>query len=382
MYPRITVEGGPRERGRQYGEAARERVERSVEAYREVFAHYAGWDWARVREEAAGFRAPIEAHGSKPMEEIRGIAEGAGVDELDVLAINVRTEVMFSATARDADGGDVKRLPPECSSFAALPARTGGRTLAGQNCDWLVHSSATTVVLEAHQDEGPDFVTVVEAGLLAKAGMSSSGIALCTNALVTDADRGRPGVPYHVLLRSILDAETISDALVTILRAERSSSANFLLVDEDGVALDVEAAPGDFSRAFLVYPERGLLLHTNHFLSPRFDGRDVSLWAMPDSPFRLARLREIVAEREEPLDVEALAGVLADHATHPLGVCCHPDPRLAEVEQAATVASVIMEPAARRMWVADGNPCTAEWEELDLSDALAKGSRLRAPAAA
>ena len=36
------------------------------------------------------------------------------------------------------------------------------------------------------QDDGPDFVTVVEAGLLAKTGMNSSGIGLATNALVTD----------------------------------------------------------------------------------------------------------------------------------------------------------------------------------------------------
>ena len=60
MYPRIEVEGGPAERGRQYGEAARERVRRSVEAYGEVFAHYAGWDWERVRAEAARHFAAVE----------------------------------------------------------------------------------------------------------------------------------------------------------------------------------------------------------------------------------------------------------------------------------------------------------------------------------
>ena len=62
MYPRIEVEGGPAERGRQYGEAARERVQRSIEAYGDVFAHYAGWDWERVRAEAAAYRGPVEAY--------------------------------------------------------------------------------------------------------------------------------------------------------------------------------------------------------------------------------------------------------------------------------------------------------------------------------
>jgi isopenicillin-N N-acyltransferase-like protein len=375
VYPRISVAGPPRERGRQYGAGAASRVHRSIEAYRAVFEHYAGWDWSRVRREAHAFRDPIEAFGPDYLEEIAGIAEGAGVDELDVLAINVRTEVMFAATARDADR--LRRLPAECSAFAALPARAGGRLLVGQNWDWLLHSFETCIVLEATQDDGPNFVTVVEAGLLAKAGMNSAGVAVCTNALVSDADRGRPGVPYHVLLRAILDAETATDALSALQRAERSSSANYLLAHEDGIALDVEGAPGDFARLFLGYADGGVILHTNHFVNAGFDGRDVSLWAMPDSPFRLARLRQRIAEHDGELDVDFWEGMLADHAGQPLGVCSHPDPRLPELERAATVAALVMDPAARRIWLASGNPCDAAFEELDCGELLAKRSALR-----
>jgi isopenicillin-N N-acyltransferase-like protein len=369
MYPRISVQGGPRERGRQYGEAARARVRRSVDAYDEVFAHYAKWDRARVREEAARFREPIEAHGAKYLEEIRGIAEGAGLDELDVLAINVRTEIMFAASARDAER---RRLPPECSAFAALPGRTdGGRVLVGQNWDWLVHAFDTTVVVEARQDDGPDYVTVVEAGLLAKTGFNSAGVALATNALVSDADRGEPGVPYHVLLRSILDAELVSDAIGALQRGVRASSANYLVAHEDGVALDVEAAPGDYSRLFVGYPQDDLLLHTNHFRNPGFDLRDVSMTVMPDSPFRLARLEQIVAGAGGPLDREFWQLALADHAMFPHAVCCHPDPRAgADVDRDSTVAAVVMDVAARKLWLASGNPCRAPFEELDYSDLL------------
>lgn len=361
---RIVVEGGPRERGRQYGAAAP--VGRSIEAYREVFMHYAGWDWARVRAEASTFRDPIAAFGRPYLDEMRGIAEGAGVDELDVLAINVRTEVMFAARARDA----AARLPAECSAFAT-------RALVGQNWDWLLHAFDTVVVLEARQESGPDFVTVVEAGLLAKVGLNSSGVAVCTNALVTAADQGRPGVPYHVLLRAILDSETLADGLAALQRRERSSSANYLLA-QDGVALDVEAAPGDFSRLFLGYEDGGVILHTNHFVNPGFDGRDVSVWAMPDSPTRMARLRQRVADHAGPLDLAFWQETLADHATYPHGVCCHPDPRLPEAERGATVCAVIMDPVGRRMWVADGNPCAAEWAELDCAALRGKATPLRA----
>jgi isopenicillin-N N-acyltransferase-like protein len=377
-FPHVRVEGGPRERGTAYGQQAAARIARSIEAYGEVFRAYAAWDWGRVREEAARYEAPIAARFPAYLEEIRGIASGAGTDPIDILAINVRTEVMFAAKARAAEAVGRPDIPG-CSAFCVLPAASpDGHTLVGQNWDWLLHCFDTVVVLEARQEEGPDFVTVVEAGLLAKTGMNSSGIGLVTNALVTDLDRGEPGLPYHVLLRAILDAETLSDAYAVLQSGFRSSSANYLVAHRDGLAVDVEAAPGDFSRLHLLFPEDGVLLHTNHFLSPRFDGKDVSLWVMPDSPFRLERLREAVARAGGPIGLEVLRRVLADHANHPLGVCCHPDPRLTPLDQGATVASILMDLDARRMWVADGHPCTTPYRELDYAGFLAKPSPLRA----
>jgi isopenicillin-N N-acyltransferase like protein len=373
VYPRIEVEGGAAERGRQYGEQARERVQRSVEAYGEVFGHYADWDWERVRAEAAGYRAPIAAYERRYLEEIDGLAEGAAVDPLDVLAINVRTEIMFAATARE-----LGRVPAECTAFAVVPTRTvDGALLVGQNWDWLLHAADTTVVLEARQDDGPDFVTVVEAGLLAKAGMNSAGMAIATNALVSAADRGRPAVPYHVLLRALMDAETPADALSALGRSERSSSANYLIAHADGIALDVEAAPGDYSQLWLGYPEDGVILHTNHFAHPGFDGRDVGLVSMADTPFRLMRARQLVAEHPGPLDRAFFAALLSDHAAHPHGVCSHPDPRHETLDQSATLASLIMEPATRRMWVAAGTPCAASFELLDHGGWLDKPPAVR-----
>ncbi|MGZ4113568.1 MAG: C45 family autoproteolytic acyltransferase/hydrolase [Actinomycetota bacterium] len=379
-FPHIRVGGGPRERGRQYGEQARDRVRRSIEAYDAVFAHYAGWRWADVRREAARFVQPIEAFEPRYLEEIRGIAEGAGVEFEDVLGINVRTEVMFAAKARAAMGqADGGARPDGCSAFAVLPhVSADGHTLIGQNWDWLLHSFDTVVVLEAEQDDGPDFVTVVEAGLLAKTGMNSSGIGLTTNALVTDRDHGEPGVPYHLVLRGILDAENLSDAYATAQRGVRSSSANYLVASVDGVAVDIEAAPGDFSRLFLLFADDGVLLHTNHFVSAAFDAKDVSLWVMPDSPFRLERLRTSVSAREAALGIGDFRAFLADHANYPSGVCCHPDARLNEFDQGATVASVLMDLDDRRMWVADGHPCTSPYRELDYGSFLSKPSPVRA----
>lgn len=371
-FPHVRVTGSPRDRGRQYGEQARERVRQSVEAYREVFAAYAGWDWVTVTEQACRYEAPIERFDPRYLEEIRGIAEGAGLDVADVLAINVRTEVMFAAKARQALDG--ARRVGECSAFAVVPERSAdGHTLIGQNWDWLLHAADTCVVLEVRQETAPDFVTVVEAGLLAKTGMNSSGIGLVTNALVSDMDRGVPGVPYHVALRGVLDAETISDAAAVLQRGFRSSSANYLIAHVGGTAVDIEAAPGDFDRLFWSFPDGGLLLHTNHFLSERFTGTDVGPWVMPDSRFRLERLSSALAD-QPALSLETFRAALSDHANYPSGVCCHADPRDALLDQGMTVASILMDLDAKTMWVADGQPCERSYLELDYVEFLSKPS--------
>jgi isopenicillin-N N-acyltransferase-like protein len=180
-----------------------------------------------------------------------------------------------------------------------------------------------------------------------------------------------------VALRAVLDAETISDAYAALQDGYRSSSANYLVAHRDGLAVDIEGAPGDFDRLYLTFPRDGVLLHTNHFLSPRFTGRDVGLWVMPDSPFRMERIGAAVAG-DGPLSLDTFRLALADHANFPSGVCCHPDTRFAPVDQGTTVASVLMDLDDRTMWVADGHPCTAPYRRLDYAGFLSKPASVAA----
>ena len=145
----------------------------------------------------------------------------------------------------------------------------------------------------------------------------------------------------------------------------RSSSANYLIAQAGGAALDIEAAPGDFTRLYPRFPDHGLLLHTNHFLAPYLHPvQDLSLWAMPSSAVRLQRLQ---AGPQRSATLDDFRALLADHADHPHGICSHPDPGEHPLEQGATIASVLMDLNARRLWLAAGNPCQTPYTELDLS---------------
>lgn len=379
-YPHVRVAGGPRERGRQYGEQAGERVRRSVEAYAAVYEDLAGLTWREVLATASTYAGAIERFEPRYLEEMRGLAEGSGQTLEAILAINVRTEIMFAAKAREAaagrhgaEGGSPAGRPGECTSVAALPSVTdSGHTLLAQNWDWLPHTRDTVVVLEAEQEEGPAYVTIVEAGLLAKTGFNAHGVAVATNALVCDADAGEVGVPYHVCLRALLDAEHLPAALAALQRAPRSSSANYMLAQVGGMAVDVEGMPGDYSRLRLIDPAGGLLIHTNHFTTAGV--HDVGLWWMPDSPFRSQRARALLAQREGPVTVPLLQTVFADHTNHPSGICAHADTRDKPTEQGETIVSLIMDLDRQVMWLADGTPCSAPYRRLEYAGFLGAGA--------
>lgn len=363
--PVIRVHGSARERGRQYGEQARERIHRSRREYDAVYTHFATWDWDRVRAEAKAFIAPITAFDARYVDEMHGIAEGSGLDFLDILAMNLRTEILFAAKARSANA----TLPPiaECTSFSAVTDR--GQRIVGQNWDWLTFSSDTIVMIEATPDEGPSWMTIVEAGLLAKFGMNSAGLALATNALVSAADTGKPGVPYHVMLRALLDCTSATDAAIVLQRADRASSANYLFATADGLAVDAETRPGGFDMITWTDPDdAGTLLHANHFSQgPRAATGviDVGLKVMPDSIFRLQRARTIAAINRAESDLDAWKTLLSDHAGYPDSICTHPNDQTHPMDQWKTVVGIVFEPDALRAHISIGTPCTAVWQVRD-----------------
>jgi isopenicillin-N N-acyltransferase like protein len=377
-YPRLRVSGDARQRGRAYGEQARERIQLSRSCYEEVFAAVAGWSWEQAVASAARYEEPVRELAPDVMQEMEGIAEGSGLSVGDVLAINARTEILFAATAREA-AAQRAAMASECTALALLSRRTrAGRPLLAQNWDWMVHAFGTVVVLEVEQPgDRPNFVTLVEAGLLAKTSMNSAGLGVATNALVSSADRGEPGIPYHVMLRLMADCETLTDALKVAQAAPRASSANYLIAHADDVAVNVEAAPGDFRALSWQIPQDGCLVHTNHFLSLPPGTDEVSLYAMPDSLVRLQRAAgELGASAA--WDVKEIGELLADHSGWPTSICGHPDPRAQPVDLGATVVSVVMDLAGRQMWLASGNPCTHPFEQLSFGGLLDKPSALSA----
>lgn len=368
-YPRIRVAGDAFTRSTQYGELAADRIRHTRNGYEQAFLAK-GVTWDEAVAFARGFVAPIRAHFPHLLVELEGIAAGSGLSFDDVLTMNCRTEILWRAATRNA-AAIAPWLRGECSSFALEPDRTAeGRALVGQNWDWLDVLGDGVIVLEVERDDGPNYVTIVEAGLLAKTSLNQAGMGIGINTIVCSLDGGAEGVPFHVLVRAVADAEHASDVVETLASVPRASSGNYIVATADGAVLNVETAAGDSSTVHPLIAHNGAVIHTNHFVRTPTGGYDLAPTQMSDSFVRYGRMQRNIADRVQTLGVPELQAALADHADYPSAVCCHPDDRSDPAAQWATLAASIIDPATRTLHLAEGTPCSTEWSRLEYAELL------------
>lgn len=357
MLPVLSLSGTPLERGLAHGRQARARVRHNVQTYFRRFEQEARLapDEALARAETWWQR--LLAHQPSYADAVLGVSEGAELPLLEVVAINVRYELLYSQFSANA-------MADACSAFALLPERgAGGRTLMGQNWDWIPEVQG--VILRERFDEGTEVLCFSEAGIVGgKIGLNSHGLGLAINGITsTDDDWSRGGAPFHVRSREILRSKSLEEAIAVVEDEGRACSTNFVLAQAGVGAVSIEASPAG---TCAWRPRDGSLAHTNHFLDPETAGvEEPPNPYRPSSVHRLDRLWALLDEGP-PKDVPAMKAALRDHDGHPNSVCRHPDPE--RVGSYETVTSVIMDLDERALWVSDGPPCQSPYQELRIGE--------------
>jgi len=349
QFPFVSVSGAPFERGVSYGQQARERVHGSVRLYGQTLVHLGYSEQARKRL-IDFFAKEIENFAPHYVEEMRGIAQGAGVTFEDIVMINARTEVLAKARAEkvaavDSEPGD------GCTGALILPERSAtGNLIHGQNWDWRAECVETSIVLRVRNDNGPDFLTFVEAGGLARSGFNSAGVSITANYLESDRDFTQLGVPLSLIRRKVLEQEIFSLAMKAVGTTPKSCSNNIMLGMAEGFGIDFECTTNE---SFPIYPGAdNLIVHANHWVSEVALGKlvDMGLGQSPDSRYRDWRVRKLLNQKDKLSRADLKAAFFDDFGA-PYSVCR--PPRLGSHDNlSATVAMVIMEPAVGEMEVA------------------------------
>ena len=358
MFPVIGVSGTAFERGRMHGELARAQVERSIANYARLFA-FCGITWDEAQRRASTYRAAIGGLDSNLLEEIEGIAAGAGHKASEILALNARTELLPPTYL-----GKAGAPPGECTAIAVqASASASGGTLLAQNWDWLGAQREALILLRIAEGERPGCLTLTEAGMLAKIGMNALGFGVCLNILRSVEDGKRPGVPVHVLLRALLARSSVADAIAFATPLAFGGSSGVLCADVAGETASLEVSPLGVR---VLRGADGTLCHTNHFIAPGTEGWQLELADNLSTEPRLERAR-MHASAPGAHGVEDLKTLLRDESEGFLSICRRPDPSLPGETRIETVASVIMELAQGVMHVAPDTPSLSEYQRVALA---------------
>lgn len=334
----IRAHGGPYDLGRQHGAAAADLIQAVLAARHEPIGRRTGEDLDAVARRSLRFLPLVQERFPAQVEEIRGLADGAGIPFAAAFFLQVASELQYNQEQQPDPGEG-------CSALAA----TGPEgTVIGQNWDVLPDMAGKQIILHLIPVDGPEIMMFTFAGVIGYMGMNSYGLAHVANQLISPD--WQAGVPQYFLKRRFLELRTVAECVQLLETMPLSSSANYVLADASGV-YDVEMAPSGFR--LLAGSE--CQVHANHFTHPDLLHLERYLPDLPDSAIRHRRLQAL-----SPVagTVERFKEVLSDHHNYPASVCRH----CAGEGVLVTGASVIMDLRAQRMHVAPGNPCQVPYQ--------------------
>ncbi|KAI0397204.1 peptidase C45 acyl-coenzyme A:6-aminopenicillanic acid acyl-transferase-like protein [Xylariaceae sp. FL0594] len=377
----IKCTGSPYEIGRTHGATAKEKIAGSLRFYGRLFEKSCALQWSPVVQEAAKYVEHLEIIAPRYLEEIRGIADGSGTGLLDILALNIRTEIMFglfSGSCNDsADVGvDIKRglqdlasVPSDgCTSLGWL-TETG--SFLCQNWDWDVDQGENLIIchiMQAQVDNDnsrgnsggrgnkskggdiPAFSMVTEAGIIGKIGFNAAGVGCCLNAIkCRGVDVTKQ--PMHFALRKVLESPSRAAAIEAIKTGGVAGSGYILIGDATG-STGLECTSKWVREIHM--DELNRVCHTNHLVVDKYDV-DEPPW-LEDSPARLARLHELTAKMAHdgnPTLEGIFSDIFGDTQGYPGSINRRQEQGKSEAE---TLFTILMDLTRRSAHVTFGRP--------------------------
>ena len=379
MFPVLELTGTPFERGRTHGQEARAQVTGSVRCYASLFAS-CGIDWSEAQRRAAEFHDIIAGCGGGMMEEIEGIAIGSGFSVNEILALNCRTEILpptfMGMETTNSDAARRKNSAMglfdigECTSIAVSGARCDdGQTRVAQNWDWIGYQRKNVLALRVLRGAPwPSFLTLTEAGILAKIGVNDHGLAIGLNILRATNDREQLGIPVHIFQRMALDCVGVDDVVALAKSLAFAASSNAILGDATGKICSLEYSP---SGAAAIPPDQGVVAHTNHFCDPHLAKMQAPLAQMLTTEPRLHCADTHIADWPDEIDDVYLGHLLRDETGAGTdakygAICRSPDMSLPPDLRVESVFGVIINCDKRTMLVAPGIPSQVDFGLLAL----------------
>ncbi len=350
--PLVRVRGDHRTVGLQIGEACAEEVRSACDLERHLGERQTVYE---QRARAAHYREVTARAEPWLVDELEGVAEGAGVDPLDLFAASIEEIWNVSPAAPHSVVGSGR-----CSDLVATaPLTAGGHVVVGHNNDLAPEDEADLVALWWEVEGEPPMFTI-GIGPWISVGWNAAGLSLTGNELTPNDQR--VGVPRLLQVRDMLRKETMDGAVAAALRPDRASSYSNVLAHRDGSVVCVEGSASD---AELLRPDDCTLAHTNHYVSDRMAGFEGDTEYAESSAIRYRRARALLEEMrssQTPVTMASMRAAISDHEGAP-SLCRHRQ----EGSEVKTVFWCVADVTAGRIAYGRGNPCDSMEQEMALS---------------
>jgi isopenicillin-N N-acyltransferase-like protein len=352
--PLIRVSGTHREIGQQIGIACADQVHNSLDnAHKLIESAYEHlqltWDGAVIQ--GRKYIPFAQERYPKYVDELMGIAEGAGVSFDDLTVLNAMEAVTMDALHLT-----------KCTSFAVNDERTAdGHILVAHNEDWVPDDEPDVYIILAKPDDEPAFLAMTYGGLLPNIGFNAHGIAQCCDSVYPSDCR--IGIPRLFVSRAVLAARTPAEAIRHMLAPHRAAGYNHLLAHESGELYNIEVSARHFA---VLSSLNGSLAHTNHYLDPNM----MHVESEPDELIctRVRYLRALhLLGMTEQHSVKTLQKILRDHVNYPDSICNHAVDDFDPLDREKTITSLVMDLTSQQMYVCWGNPCINAYHTYDLN---------------
>jgi isopenicillin-N N-acyltransferase-like protein len=339
----VTLAGTATEVAFALGKKRVRRIAPCIDHWNEKLAGLFHGKRAKLKALEKAFLAAATAHAPSYVEEIRAMAEGAGVPFPDLFRLNLT---------------ELKRFAEKCSTLIfKTRSASDNAVLIAHNEDWEPAQNDVFVLRARLPDVSYAILTYDGYIPGLSSGFNSHGLYHAVNFVL--AKDIRPGVPRSFITRHLVTARSAKDCLAWIRNMPRAFGQSIHLA-ERGRYVGIELT----AKKLVIRNPNLPTIHTNHYLAPSL--RRVAAPATENTLTRLKvgrrLLREVVSRRDgkpwSPAQAESAAKtILSDRSGLPYAIWREAD-RAEDVS--ATVAAVLLRTDKNTMEVHRGRPAAGK----------------------
>lgn len=241
--PIVVLEGSPFERGKTHGRTLKEQIRKLIDRWKaDVREAYDTDPDPLIKRfvQKTSYSAAIKKWTPDLLDEIKGLAEGAGIDFDTMFAFQLVDEFWVHADAlvgqafQPASGAERQTGKPDlhralhCSSLG-FSKRGKEPACVAQNLDLDTYYDGFQIVLHIkHQGSNIEEFVVTCAGCIGSNGMNNRSIGVCSNTLAGLASC-QDGLPVACVIRGVLQQRTEADAVAFVERVKHATGQNYMI---------------------------------------------------------------------------------------------------------------------------------------------------------